>query len=623
MKKIKKRFKVIMIGLVGFVAAMIAEKFFIKDENITLMMFLAVYLVVGNDVIRAATRNIMRGQVFDEQFLMTIATVCAFFVGKYPEGVAVMLFYQIGELFQSYAVYNSRKSISELMDIRPDYANVMRNNEIVRVSPDEVALGDIIIVKPGEKVPLDGIVTEGSTALDTKALTGESVPRDIAIGEEILSGCINITGTISIKVTKNFGESTVSKILDLVENAGTKKAKTENFITKFARYYTPAVVLAATLLAIIPPLILGTDQFSMWIYRAMIFLVVSCPCALVISIPLSFFGGLGGASRKGILVKGSNYLEVVSKIDTIVFDKTGTLTAGTFNVTKIVTEKNAGIEEKELLKFAAYAEIYSNHPIAQSLRKAYTETCGEPILDSQVVDVKEIPGYGLLAKVDGKQVLAGNAKLMQKHDITFTQADAVETLVYIAVEGKSAGYIVIADEVKAGTAKAIEELKKAGVRNVVMLTGDNKEIAEKIGAELGITQVHAELLPQDKVSELEAIMSRSISGTAFVGDGVNDAPVLARADVGIAMGGMGSDAAIEAADVVIMTDEISKISTVIKIAKKTLRISKQNIVFAIGIKLIVLTLSALGIATMWLAVFADVGVSFIAIINSTRAMRNN
>lgn len=619
MKKLKKRLRTVLIGLVGFAAAMIIEKVLKTNDNITLVMYLAVYFVVGNDVIRSASRNIIRGQIFDEQFLMTIATVCAFLVGSYPEGAAVMLFYQVGELFQSYAVYNSRKSISELMDIRPDYANLMRNGELEKVTPEEVQIGDIIVIKPGEKVPLDGMITEGNSTLDTKALTGESVPRDIGTGEEILSGCINMTGNLSVKVTRNFGESTVTKILDLVENAGSKKAKTENFITKFARYYTPAVVICAVLLAVVPPLFLGTDQFSTWIYRAMIFLVVSCPCALVISIPLSFFGGLGGASRKGVLVKGSNYLEVVAKADTIVFDKTGTLTKGTFNVTKIVVDKNASMTEKELLKYAACAEYYSNHPIAMSLKKAY----GETISDSQVFDVTEIPGFGLRSTVEGKHVLAGNAKLMDKFEIQYNKSAAVETVVYIAVDGSYAGHIIIADEIKQNIAKEIAELKKNGIKNVVMLTGDNQEIAEKIAAEIGITQVYAELLPQNKVEKLESIMAQSQMKTIFVGDGVNDAPVLARADVGIAMGAMGSDAAIEAADIVIMTDEISKISSVIKISRKTLRIATENIVFALGIKLIVLILGALGIATMWLAVFADVGVSFIAIINATRVMRNN
>jgi len=619
MKKIKKRFKVVLVGLIAFAIAMIVDKIFEPSNNVTLIMFLVVYIIVGNDVVRSAVHNIIRGQLFDEQFLMTLATVCAFLVGAYPEGAAVMLFYQIGELFQSYALYNSRKSISELMDIRPDYANVIRNGEIEKVSPDEVHIEDIIVIKPGEKIPLDGVVTEGSSALDTKALTGESMPRDVNSGDEILSGCINLTGNLSVKVTKSFGESTVSKILDLVENAGNKKAKTENFITKFARYYTPIVVICAVALALVPSFILGFDHFSTWIYRAMIFLVVSCPCALVISVPLSFFGGLGASSKQGVLVKGSNYLEVVSKIDTVVFDKTGTLTKGTFNVTKISVAKDfPDLYEEDLLKYAACAEFYSNHPIAISLRKAY----GKVIVDSQISGVEEIQGHGILANIEGKQVLAGNAKLMKKYQIEFIETDQVGTVVYLAIDGKHSGYIVIADEVKQDAVHAIAALKKAGIKNVVMLTGDNKEIAEKIANEIGITKVYSELLPQDKVMKLEEIMSESQSGTAFVGDGVNDAPVLARADVGIAMGGMGSDAAIEAADIVIMTDEPSKIATVIKISKKTLKIAKQNIVFALGVKLIVLVLGALGMASMWLAVFADVGVSFIAIINSMRAMKS-
>ena len=619
MKKIKKRFRLVLIGLIAFAIAMVVDKIFTLSNDVTLIMFLVVYMIVGSDVIKSAVHNILRGQVFDEQFLMTLATVCAFLVGAYPEGAAVMLFYQIGELFQSYAVYNSRKSIAELMDIRPDYANVIRNGEIEKVSPDDVHIDDIIVVKPGEKIPLDGIVTEGNSALDTKALTGESVPRDIKSGDEILSGCINLTGNLSIKVTKIFGESTVSKILDLVENAGSKKAKTENFITRFARYYTPIVVICAVALALVPSFILGFDHFSTWVYRAMVFLVVSCPCALVISVPLSFFGGLGASSKNGVLVKGSNYLEVVSKIDTVVFDKTGTLTKGTFNVTKIeVAENLADFAQDDLLKYAACAEFYSNHPIAISLRKAY----GKTIVDSQIASVEEIQGHGILANVEGKQILAGNAKLMKKYEIAFVEADQVGTVVYIAMDGKYAGYIVIADEIKADTVNAIALLRKAGIKNLVMLTGDNKEIAEKIASEIGITKVYSELLPQDKVQKLELIMSESQNGTVFVGDGVNDAPVLARADVGIAMGGMGSDAAIEAADIVIMTDEISKIATVIKISKKTLKIAKQNIVFALGVKLIVLVLGALGIASMWLAVFADVGVSFIAILNSMRAMKH-
>lgn len=618
MKKIKRRFKIIIVSLIAVTVAMIVDKFVQPSDTISLMMFLAVYILIGNDVIKSAARNIIKGRVFDEQFLMTLATVCAFLVGEYPEGVAVMLFYQVGELFQSYAVYNSRKSISELMDIRPDYANVMRDGKVEKVSPDEVAVGDVIVIKPGEKVPLDGVVEQGTSTLDTKALTGESLPREIKAGEDILSGCINITGNLSVKVTKAFGESTVSKILDLVENASSKKAKTENFITKFARYYTPAVVIAATLLAIIPTLILGTSQFTTWIYRAMIFLVVSCPCALVISIPLSFFGGLGGSSRKGILVKGSNYLEVISKIDSIVFDKTGTLTKGTFSVTKIHNQSDAGFSSDDVIKYAAIAEFYSNHPIALSLRKAY----GKEIVESQVSDVQEIAGHGIKAVVEGKNVLAGNEKLMHQYDIKCPSSTETGTVVYVAVEGIFAGYIVIADEIKEDTVEAICALKKAGVKNVVMLTGDNRQIAEKVAKEIGITKVYAELLPQDKVDKLEEIMHASSTGTAFVGDGVNDAPVLARADAGVAMGAMGSDAAIEAADIVIMDDAPSKIAEVIKIAKKTIRIARENIVLALGVKAIVLVLGAFGLASMWLAVFADVGVAFIAILNSMRAMKS-
>lgn len=619
MKKIKKRFWTIIAALAGFIAALVVEHFVTDNQNISLIMYLIVYLIAGAEVLKSATRNIMRGQIFDEEFLMTIATICAFMVGSYPEGAAVMLFYQVGELFQSYAVFNSRKSISELMDIRPDYANIYREGEIETVSPDEVEIGDFIIIKPGEKVPLDGIVTGGASALDTKALTGESVPRDIGEGDEILSGCINMTGNLTVRVTKSFGESTASKILDLVENAGSRKAKTENFITKFASYYTPAVVVSATLLAVIPTLIFGTDTFLTWVYRAMVFLVVSCPCALVISIPLSFFGGLGGASKKGVLVKGSNYLEVISKADTVVFDKTGTLTKGTFAVTEIIPNKESGLDSEELLRYTACAEFYSNHPIASSVKAAYKGVIGE----NQVSEIKEMPGYGLSAVVEGKTVLVGNDRLMNRNSVEFNAASEVGTVLYVAIDGKYSGHIVIADEIKPGVREAIADLKKAGVRNVVMMTGDNRKIADRIASQIGITKVYSELLPQDKVEKFEEIMSESRMKTIFVGDGVNDAPVLARADAGIAMGGIGSDAAIEAADIVIMTDEISKITTAIRIAKKTIRIATQNIIFALGVKFIVLILGAFGIATMWLAVFADVGVSFIAILNSMRVMRNN
>ncbi len=618
MKKIKKRMKRVVAASIAFIIAMAVNHIYALDNNIQLIMFLLVYLLTGWDVLTSAVKNIRNGRMFDETFLMGLATVCAFIVGEYPEGVAVMLFYQIGELFQSYAVYSSRKSISSLMDIRPDYANIEKNGELVKVAPEEVAVGDVIVVKPGEKVPLDGVIVAGNTTLDTKALTGESLPRDTKEGDDILSGCINITGNIKVRVSKVFGESTVAKILDLVENQGNKKAKKENFITKFARYYTPTVVVLAALVAIVPSAITGFTQFYEYLYRAMIFLVVSCPCALVISIPLSFFGGLGGASRSGILVKGSNYLELLSKMDTVVFDKTGTLTKGTFEVTEV---HPAGMTEDMLLTLAAGAEKYSNHPIALSLKNAYTNKTGKSIDDITVEDVKEIPGFGIEVRYNNSIILAGNAKLLDSKNVEYIKQDSIGTIVYIAKDGLYAGCICIADMVKDDTKQAIASLKKNGVKKIVMLTGDNNRIAQKVANDIGIDEVYAELLPQDKVEKFESIITGANGNTAFVGDGVNDAPVLARADVGIAMGGMGSDAAIEAADVVIMTDEPSKISKAIAISRKTLRIAKENIVFALGVKVIVLALGALGFATMWMAVFADVGVSFIAILNSMRAMK--
>lgn len=607
-----KRLWRIIIG-----AAVLATAVFLNLNNewLQIALFIISYIIVGGDVVKRAVKNIFKGQVFDENFLMSIATIGAFFIGEYPEGVAVMLFYQVGELFQSYAVGKSRKSIASLMDIRPDYANVKKGDELVKVDPDEVQIGDIILIKAGEKIPLDGKVIEGSSMIDTSALTGESVPREVEVGSDILSGCININGVITAEVTKEFGESTVSKILDLVENASSKKSNSEQFITKFARYYTPVVVIIAVFLAIIPPLVIDGATFSDWIYRALAFLVVSCPCALVISIPLSFFGGIGGASKKGVLVKGSNYLEALAETEIVVFDKTGTLTKGVFNVQEIHPE---GVSKEELLELTAHAESYSNHPISLSLKRAYSKE----IDNGRISDVEEISGHGVIATVDGKKVMVGNIKLMKMMDIPYFKGELIGTIVHVAVNNKYIGYIVIADEVKEDSAQAIKELKAANIKQTVMLTGDNKSIGSKVAKELGLDKVYAELLPADKVEKLEELFSqKSKKGKlAFVGDGINDAPVLARADIGIAMGGLGSDAAIEAADVVIMTDEPSKIATTMKISKKTLKIAHQNIVFAIGIKIIVLILSAFGITTMWAAIFADVGVTIIAVLNAFRAL---
>ncbi len=607
-----KRLWRIIIGAAVLVAATIIN---FNNEWLQIALFIISYIIVGGDVVKRAVKNIFKGQVFDENFLMSIATIGAFFIGEYPEGVAVMLFYQVGELFQSYAVGKSRKSIASLMDIRPDYANVKKGDELVKVDPDEVQIGDIIVIKAGEKIPLDGKVIEGSSMIDTSALTGESVPREVEVGSDILSGCININGVITAEVTKEFGESTVSKILDLVENASSKKSNSEQFITKFARYYTPVVVIIAVFLAIIPPLVIDGATFSDWIYRALAFLVVSCPCALVISIPLSFFGGIGGASKKGILVKGSNYLEALAETEIVVFDKTGTLTKGVFNVQEIHPE---GVSKEELLELTAYVESYSNHPISLSLKRAY----GKEIDNGRISDVEEISGHGVIATVDGKKVMAGNIKLMKMMDIPYFKGELIGTAVHVAVNNKYIGYILIADEVKEDSAQAIKELKAANIKQTVMLTGDNKSVGSKVAKELGLDKVYAELLPADKVEKLEELFSqKSKKGKlAFVGDGINDAPVLARADIGIAMGSLGSDAAIEAADIVIMTDEPSKIATAMKISKKTLKIAHQNIVFAIGIKIIVLILSAFGIATMWAAIFADVGVTIIAVLNAFRAL---
>ena len=578
-------------------------------------IFLICYAVAGWDIVWKAITNILHGQVFDENFLMTIATAGALILGEHSEGVAVMLFYQVGEWFQSYAVSKSRKSITSLMDIRPDYANIEQDGKLVQVDPDEVKIGDTIIVKPGERVPLDGKIIKGTSALDTSALTGESMPREVEPGMDVISGCINQTGILTIQTTKKFGESTVAKILDLVENASDKKGRTENFISRFARYYTPIVVFAALALALLPPLILQ-QPFSTWIYRALTFLVISCPCALVISIPLSFFGGIGGSSRIGVLVKGSNYLESLAHAEIVVFDKTGTLTKGSFAVTEI---HPVDMEDSQLLELAAYAEDYSNHPISLSIKAAY----GEKIDSSRISDVQEIAGHGVRAVIDGKQILAGNAKLMEKEHVRYAPSSSVGTVVYLACNGTYAGCIVIEDEIKADAAAAIKNLKSSGIRRTVMLTGDADAVGKKVAGRLGLDQAYTELLPADKVDRVEDLLKeKSEKGRlVFVGDGINDAPVLARADVGIAMGGLGSDAAIEAADVVLMTDEPSKIAAVMKIARKTIRIANQNIVFALGIKFLVLILGAIGKANMWAAVFADVGVSIIAILNAIRAMR--
>ena len=582
-------------------------------------LYLVDYFIIGYDILRKAIKGIINRQVFDENFLMAVATVGAIIValsenGDYTEAIAVMLFYQIGELFQSYAVGKSRRNISELMDIRPDYANVEVDGKLEQADPDEVEIGSVIVVKPGEKVPIDGIIIDGSSTLNTSALTGESVPRDAKYGDEIISGCINLSGVLKIRTTKEFGESTVSKILDLVENASDKKAKTENFITRFAKYYTPAVVIGALALAILPPLITG-QPFMAWIYRALTFLVISCPCALVISIPLSFFGGIGGASKSGVLVKGSNYLEILANTEIVVFDKTGTLTKGSFAVTELRTE---GVSKDQLLEIAAYAEDYSNHPISQSIKKAYNKV----IDSSRIQDVQEIAGHGVHAIIDGQSVFAGNTKLMELEGITIPYTSDVGTLIYIAVDNKYWGHIVIEDEIKPDAAEAITSLKSCGVRQTIMLTGDSDAVGQKVASKLGLDHAYTELLPADKVERVERLLSGKNDKTslAFVGDGINDAPVLARADVGIAMGGLGSDAAIEAADVVLMTDEPSKIATVIKIARKTLRIAHENIVFALAVKFLVLFLGAIGYASMWAAVFADVGVSVIAILNAIRAM---
>lgn len=579
------------------------------------VLYLVPYLVIGYDIILKAGRNILHGQVFDENFLMMIATFGAFGVGEYQEGVTVMLFYQVGELFQSYAVARSRQSITEMMDICPEYANVEKDGQLLKVDPDDVEIDTEIIIKPGERIPLDGIVVEGASMVDTAALTGESVPRGVKEGDQIISGCINGSGTLRVKVTKTFDDSTVTKILELVENASSKKAKVENFITRFAKYYTPFVTIGAVLLALVPPLFFG-GNFGTWIGRACIFLVISCPCALVISVPLGFFGGIGAASKLGVLVKGSNYLEALSNMDTIVFDKTGTLTKGEFKVSKVIPK---GISEQELLRIAAFSENYSNHPIGNSIKEAY----GKNIPNEAVLEVKELAGYGIRAIIEGKEVYVGNGKLMEQQHISYEKVESIGTNVYVAMEGNYVGAIVISDTIKEGAKEALLKMKKVGVKQSVMLTGDRQEVAEAVANELGLTKVYGDLLPEDKVRKVEALLEKEQGKgkLAFVGDGINDAPVLTRADIGIAMGSMGSDAAIEAADVVIMDDDIRKIASVVKISRKTITIVKQNIVFALGIKALFLLLGAFGLANMWEAVFADVGVSVLAILNAMRALR--
>ena len=595
---------------------------------IKFVAYMIPYFVIGWDILKKAFKGILNKQVFDENFLMAVATVGAIGVaiadntkGDYTEAIAVMLFYQIGELFQSYAVGKSRRNISDLMDIRPDYANVERDGKIETVNPDEVEIGSIIVVSAGEKIPIDGVIVEGTTSLDTAALTGESVPRNAKSGDEVISGCINLSGTVKIRTTKAFGESTVSKILDLVENSSSKKSKSEKFISKFARYYTPIVCYSALALAIIPPvgrLIAGYDAlWSQWIYRALTFLVISCPCALVISIPLSFFAGIGGASKEGVLVKGSNYLETLSKTNCVVFDKTGTMTKGVFEVSEICPQGD--VSNDKLLEYAAFAECYSSHPISKSIQKAYAKDIDK----NTVTDVEEISGHGLTAKVNGVSVAAGNAKLMKKLGLEYSDCDKTGTVVHIAVDGKYAGYILISDTLKPTSVEAIAALKKMGIEKTVMLTGDSDKVAQAVAAQLGVDEVHSELLPADKVKQVETLLAQEgeKKKLAFVGDGINDAPVLSRADIGIAMGGLGSDAAIEAADIVLMDDDPLKISKAIKISKKCLRIVNQNIYFAIGIKVLCLLLGAVGIANMWVAIFADVGVMVIAVLNAIRALR--
>lgn len=616
-KKQKKMLYRIIVTFLLFAVLMVCEHTGRMDgwnKIVLFVIYLVPYLVIGYDIVYKAARNISHGQVFDENFLMMIATFGAFGVGEYSEAVAVMLFYQVGELFQGYAVGKSRQSISDMMDICPEYANIEEDGVLKQVDPDDVEVGSIIVVKPGERIPLDGIVVEGESLIDTAALTGESVPRSAKAGDEIISGCVNGSGTLKVKTTKEFDDSTVAKILELVENASSKKAKVENFITRFAKYYTPVVTIGAVILAILPPLILG-GGWAEWIQRACIFLVISCPCALVISVPLGFFGGIGAASKIGVLVKGSNYLEAVAEMTTIVFDKTGTLTKGEFKVTDVITENSS---KEELIELAALGEGYSNHPIANSIREAY----GKELDLNRVTNTEEIAGHGIKAVIDGKTVLLGNEKLMKSESIFYTSCKSMGTVVYVACNGVFEGAVVISDTIKDGAKEAIRDMKQVGVRHTVMLTGDRREAAETVAQTLGIDEVHAELLPGGKVEQVEALLKaeKEKERLAFVGDGINDAPVLTRADIGIAMGSMGSDAAIEAADIVLMDDDVTKIASVVKIARKTLRIVKQNIVFALAIKALVLILGALGMANMWEAVFADVGVSVIAILNSMRTL---
>ena len=614
-----KKQKKVLIRIIAASVTMILFAFIPVEGWLEFVLFMIPYLIIGYDILLKAFKGIKNKQVFDENFLMAVATVGAIALGDYKEGVAVMLFYQIGELFQSYAVGRSRRNISELMDIRPDYANIERDGKLERVDPDEVGIGSVIVVQPGEKVPIDGVIIEGSTTLNTSALTGESVPREAKAGDDVISGCINMTGVLKIKTTKEFGESTVSRILDLVENSSSKKSRSENFISKFARYYTPAVCYGALALAILPPVVsmfLGFDaMWGEWIYRALTFLVISCPCALVISIPLSFFAGIGGASNAGVLVKGSNYLETLSKTKYVVFDKTGTLTQGVFEVVGVHHSK---LEEARILEYAALAESFSSHPISKSLQRAY----GKEIDKSRVTDVKEISGEGVTAVVDGGIVAAGNTKLMKRLGIEYSDCHSVGTIVHMAVNGRYEGHILIADREKPNSKEAIAQLYRMGIKETVMLTGDTGKVADQVAGDLGISTVYSELLPGDKVAKVEELLSKKHSkeALAFVGDGINDAPVLSRADIGIAMGALGSDAAIEAADIVLMDDDPLKIAKAIKIAKKCLRIVYENIYFAIGVKIVCLILGALGIANMWVAIFADVGVMVIAVINAIRAL---
>ena len=614
-----KKQKKMLIRIIIAAVLIVAFSLLPAEGYLRFGLFMIPYLVIGYDILKKAFKGILNKQVFDENFLMAVATVGAILLGDYSEGVAVMLFYQIGELFQSYAVGKSRRNISELMDIRPDYANIEKDGALEQVDPDEVEIGTIIVVQPGEKVPIDGVITEGTSTLNTSALTGESLPRDAKAGDEVISGCINMTGLLKIRTTKEFGESTVSKILELVENSSSRKSKSENFISKFAKYYTPAVCYGALALALIPPvvlLIMGKPaMWGDWIYRALTFLVISCPCALVISIPLSFFAGIGGASNQGILVKGSNYLETLAQTKYVVFDKTGTMTQGVFEVSGIHHNE---IPDEKLLEYAALAECSSSHPISKSLQKAY----GKPIDRNRVTDIEEISGNGVIAKVDGVSVAAGNTKLMDRLGIAYQDCHHVGTVVHMAIDGKYAGHILISDIIKPHAKEAIAELKKAGISKTVMLTGDSKRVADQVAEELGIQEVYSELLPADKVSRVEELLNQKSEKDklAFVGDGINDAPVLSRADIGIAMGALGSDAAIEAADIVLMDDDPLKISKAIKIARKCIRIVYENIYFAIGIKILCLILGALGIANMWVAIFADVGVMILAVLNAIRTL---